>query len=112
MIYEGLLVGYVDLQGDDPHRRELGFAIGERSRWSRGLGRRAGAAGLDYGFDQLGLQEIWAEALDANQRSVRILQRLGLVETCRGDDGVFLDQPTYHRRFAITARDWASGRTH
>ena len=112
VIHEGLLVGYVDLHGDEPHRRELGFVIGERSRWSRGLGRRAGAAGLDYGFDQLGLQEIWAEALDANQRSVRILQRLGLVETCRGDDGVFLDQPTYHRRFAITAQDWASGRTH
>ncbi len=72
----------------------------------------AGAAGLDYGFDRLGPQEIWAEALDANRRSVRILQLLGLVETGSGDEGVFLDQPTYHRRFAITAKDWASGQTH
>lgn len=106
-IHAGLLVGYVDLHGDEPDRRELGFAIGERGRWGRGLGRLAGAAGLDYGFGQLGLQEIWAEALDANQRSIRILQRLGLVETGSGDEGVFVDQPTYHRQFTITAKDWA-----
>jgi len=107
-VHNGVLVGYVDLHGGESHRRELGFVIGERSRWSRGLGRLAAAAGLGYGFDQLGLQEIWAEAFDANQRSVRILQRLGLRETGRGDEGVFLDQPTYYRRFAITAADWTS----
>lgn len=107
-IHNGVLVGYVDLHGGEPHRRELGFVIGERSRWGRGLGRLAGAAGLGYGFGQLGLQEIWAEAFDANQRSIRILQRLGLVETGSGDEGVFLDQPTYYRRFAITAMDWTT----
>lgn len=110
--HEGLLVGYVDLHGDEPHRRELGFAIGGRGRWGKGLGRLAAAAALDYGFGRLGLQEIWAEALDANQRSIRILQRLGLVETGRGDDGSFMEQHTYYRRFAITAKAWASGRTH
>jgi len=105
-VHDGILVGYVDLHGNESHRRELGFVIGERSRWSRGLGRLAAAAGLDHGFDQLGLREIWAEAFDADQRSVRILQRLGLVETGSGDEGVFLDRPTYYRRFAITAGDW------
>ncbi len=110
-IHEGLLVGYVDLHGDEPQRRELGFVIGERGRWGRGLGRLAGAACLAYGFDQLGLRVIWAEALDANQRSVHLLQRLGMAETGRGGRGVFLDRPTYYRRFVITAKDWASGRT-
>ncbi len=105
-IHEHVLVGYVDLHGDEPYRRELGFVIGERCRWSQGLGRLAGAAGLDFGFDRLGLQVIWAEAPDANERSVRVLQRLGFLETGRGDDGVFLDQPTYYRQFAITANDW------
>jgi RimJ/RimL family protein N-acetyltransferase len=103
---EGSLVGYVDLHGDESHRRELGFLIGDRARWGRGLGRSAAAAGLDYGFGRLDLAEIWAEAFDANRRSIRILQRLGMVETGRGDDGVFLDQPTYYRQFAITAKDW------
>ena len=111
-IHEGLLVGYVDLHGAEPHRRELGFVIGERGRWGRGLGGRAAAACLDYGFAQLRLDEILAEALEANQRSACILQRLGLVETGRGDESMFLDQPTYYRQFAITAKDWASGRAH
>lgn len=105
-IHRGVLVGYVDLHGDDSDRRELGYLIGERDRWGQGLGRLAGAAGLAFGFEQLGLREIWAEALDANRRSVRILQRLGLVETGRCDEGVFLDQPTCYRRFAITAENW------
>lgn len=108
-IRRGILVGYVDLHGDKPHRRELGFVIGERGRWGQGLGRLAGAAALDYAFDHLGLQLVWAEAMDANQRSVRILQRLGLVETGRGDEGTFLGQPTHYRRFAITAKDWCGG---
>lgn len=110
--HEGLLVGYIDLHGDEPHRRELGFVIGERRRWGKGLGRLAGAAGLDYGFGHLGLQEIWAEALDANQRSVRILERLGLGETGMGEDSVYMEQRTHYRRFSITAKDWASGQTH
>ena len=105
-IRDEVLVGYVDLCGSDPHRRELGFVIGERRQWGRGFGYQAAAAGVAHGFDRLGLRVIWAEALDANQRSVRILQRLGLTETGSGEDGVFLDQPTYYRRFAITASDW------
>jgi RimJ/RimL family protein N-acetyltransferase len=107
VIHRGVLVGYVDLHGDEPHRREIGFVIGERGRWGKGLGRWAAAAGLDHGFNELGLQEIWAEAFDSNQRSVRILQRLGLLEIGRGDEGVFLDQPTYYRQFAIAAAEWA-----
>lgn len=111
-IQEGMLVGYVDLHGNEPHRRELGFVIGPRGHWGRGLGLLAGAAGLSYGFGYLGLKEIWAEALDANQRSVRILQHLGMMETSRGDGGSFLERPTYYRQFAITAEGWASSRTH
>lgn len=107
----GTLVGYVDLHGDEPHRRELGFVIGDRNTWGRGLGSRAAAAGLEHGFDCLGLEEIWAEALRANERSLRILQRLGLAETSKSDDGLLLDQPSHYRRFTITARDWR-GRTH
>ncbi len=108
----GRLVGYVDLHGDEPHRRELGFVVGERGNWGCGLGRLAGAAGLDYGFGELALDEIWAEAADANQRSVRVLRRLGLRETGRGVESMFLDQPTYYRQFAITAEDWGRVRAH
>ena len=43
-VHHGILVGYVDLHGDEPHRRELGFAIDGRSRWGRGLGHLTAAA--------------------------------------------------------------------
>ncbi|GAB2456001.1 GNAT family protein [Xylanimonas ulmi] len=105
-VQAGVLVGYVDLHGGEPRRRELGFLIGERRRWGQGCGLRAARAGLAHGFDVLGLEQIWAEALDANQRSVRILQRLGMVETGTGDVGVFLGAATHYRQFAITATQW------
>ena len=47
----------------------------------------------------LGLSEIWAEALDTNPRSIRILQRLGMTETGRGD-------PPSYRRFVLAADGW------
>jgi hypothetical protein len=40
VIHRGVLVGYVDLHGDEPHRREIGFVIGERGRWGWGAGPR------------------------------------------------------------------------
>jgi RimJ/RimL family protein N-acetyltransferase len=102
----GDLVGYVDLMGFEDDRRELGYLVGSRAHWSRGWGTAIAAAGLDHGFSVLGLREIWAEALDANAPSVRILQRLAMTETGRGDDGTFLGRPTYYRRFAITRPAW------
>lgn len=103
-VHEGRLVGYVALQGTEPQRRELGFLIGPRTVWGRGLGVATTRAGLRHGFEELHLDEIWAEALDANRASVRILQRLGLRETGPGDPGTYLDQPTRYRQFATTTK--------
>ncbi|OFE15704.1 hypothetical protein BA895_21520 [Humibacillus sp. DSM 29435] len=103
-VLEGQLVGYLALHGDEPHRRELGFLIGPRTLWGRGLGRATARAGLRRGFEEMHLDEIWAEALDANHASIRILQRLGLRETRPGEPGNYRDQPTYYRQFVITAR--------
>jgi len=107
VIHEDQLVGYVDLHGDEPRRRELGFVIGGRSRWGQGLGHRAGAAALSFGFRELGLEEIWSEAYDANARSVRILQRLGMRETGRGEDAYFMGRPTFYRQFAVSKWEWS-----
>jgi RimJ/RimL family protein N-acetyltransferase len=104
--HEGSLVGFVNLAGPDLDRRELGFLIGGSSRWGRGLGRAAAGAALDLAFGGLGLDEVWAEAYDAHQRSVRILQGLGLRETGRGAEGRFLGMSTFYRRFEITAGEW------
>jgi RimJ/RimL family protein N-acetyltransferase len=104
----GALVGYVDLMGLEADRRELGYLVGSRAHWGRGWGTAIAAAGLDHGFSAMGLHEIWAEALDANEPSVRILERLGLTETEPGDDGTFLGERTYFRRFTITREAWSA----
>lgn len=103
------LVGYVDLHGTEPDRRELGYVIGRRELWGRGLGTRAAYAGLVLGFDGLRLDLIIGQALAANPRSVRILQRLGMTETGRGEDLSYLGRPTYNRQFMITRTRWTEG---
>lgn len=95
------VVGYVDLAGAEPDRRELGYVVGPSARWGRGLGASAARLGLEWGFGELGLSEIWAEAVDANQASVRILQSLGMTEIGRGEDEEFLGVASYYRRFSI-----------
>lgn len=95
------LIGYVALQGLEAGRRELGFVIGARTLWRRGLGAATASAGLHHGFVAMGLTQIWAEALDANAASVRILERLGMRETGIGDPATYLGQPSRHRQFTL-----------
>lgn len=100
------LVGYVDLAGDEPNRRELGYVIGPSERWGLGLGGSVARLGLEHGFALLGLDEIRAEALDANHASVRILSSLGMTETGQGAEEVFLGAPSFYRQFSITKTEW------
>jgi len=100
------VVGYVDLHGEEPHRRELGYVVGPSTRWGQGLGTTVARLGLAHGFDALDLQEIWAEAVDANRPSIRILTSLGMTETGRGHDEPFLGAPSFYRQFVITRTSW------
>src|SRR5262249_11276627 len=56
--HDGELIGYVDLHGLDPSRRELGFAL-RRASWGHGLGTAAAAAAVSYGFTVLALDLVW-----------------------------------------------------
>jgi RimJ/RimL family protein N-acetyltransferase len=103
------VVGYADLAGQEPHRRELGYVIGPSTRWGQGLGGTVARLAVEHGFRRLGLQEIWAEALDANQPSIRILTSLGMTETGRGADEPFLGAPSFYRQFVLTSRTSPSG---
>jgi RimJ/RimL family protein N-acetyltransferase len=97
------LVGYVDFAGGEVGWRELGYVVGPSARWGRGLGGAVARVGVEYGFGVLGLREIRAEALDANVASVRILRSLGMTETGRGEVDSFLGEPSFYRRFRISA---------
>ena len=49
-----------------------------RNYWGRGYATEAAQATLDYGFESLGLAEIVATTVPANQRSRRVMERLGM----------------------------------
>lgn len=100
------LVGFIDLHGWDADARELGFLIGPSTRWGQGLGAAAAAAGVEHGFRALGLNAIWAEALEANHASVRVLQRIGMHRTGVGDTADFLGEPSRYVRFETTRDRW------
>lgn len=102
------LIGYVALQGGEVGQRELGFVIGERALWGRGLGTAVASAGLRHGFLAMSLTQIWGEALAANAASVRILERLGMRETGAGEQGTYLGQPSHYRQFSISRDEFVS----
>ncbi len=53
--------------------------------WGRGLAREAAAACLDYGFEEVGLEEIVALTAVRNERSQRLMRRLGMARDPQED---------------------------
>jgi RimJ/RimL family protein N-acetyltransferase len=75
---DGTLVGAVGLILTPEHRRaELGYWIGRRF-WGRGYATEAGKAMLEYGFEVIGLETIFANHLAPNTASGRVMLKLGM----------------------------------
>ena len=81
----GITVAFADgivgtctlFQWELQHRRcEVGFALG-RKWWGRGIATAALATALRFAFDTLGLHRVEADADPRNERSLRLLERLG-----------------------------------
>jgi ribosomal-protein-alanine N-acetyltransferase len=56
---------------------EVGWRLG-REHWGKGIAREAAEAALSYGFGTLDLQEIVAYTATGNERSRRLMERLGM----------------------------------
>jgi [ribosomal protein S5]-alanine N-acetyltransferase len=76
---DGSIVGFTSLRpvGND---RELMFAVSERC-WGRGVAFEAARAAMRHGFDALKLDRIVAGVDLPNQRSHRLMARLGFTAT-------------------------------
>lgn len=75
---------------------DMELLVGMRTRfWGRGFGEEAARAVLRFGFEDCGIQRVLAATDTPNQRSVQVLQRLGMSFTHRrqwhGLDTVFYD---------------------
>jgi len=79
--------------------------------WGRGYATEAARAALDFGFNRLGLDEIVATTAPANQRSRRVMERLGMTRDPADDfDVPHLPEGPLKRHvlYRLHARDYGS----
>jgi RimJ/RimL family protein N-acetyltransferase len=79
---EAALVGFVGLNPVEPQLAfapavELGWRLA-RPFWGRGIATEAAAAAMELAFGVLGLSELLAYTAADNERSRRVMQRLGM----------------------------------
>lgn len=90
------VIGTVNLEVDQSaHSAMLGYAIG-RDFWGCGLATEAATSVMEWAFDTLQLERIWASTKPDNARSQRVLQKLGM------SPQPSRTEPT----FAITREEW------
>ena len=71
------LIGTVGLAiSDFDHQAEIGYWLG-RDYWGQGFCTEAVIAVLDYGFETLGLNRIFAQHIARNGASARVLEKAG-----------------------------------
>jgi RimJ/RimL family protein N-acetyltransferase len=74
-----MLLGTVSLRRYARDRRaELGYWLAQPA-WGHGFATEAAQAAVDFGFGVLGLARIYAQVLADNRASLRVLDKLGMV---------------------------------
>jgi RimJ/RimL family protein N-acetyltransferase len=75
---DGPAIGECDLSEIDRHhgRAEVGFLFA-RAHWGKGYAQEAMERVIAYGFDELGLERLWARFHEGNDASKRLLEKLG-----------------------------------
>lgn len=106
LLEDDVIVGYTDLHGVAPEARELGFVIGDRARWGRGLGRIGVSLTLERAFGSLGLDRVWAESYEGNTRALQLLDRTGFSRTGVGEPGEYLGARSIYIQLEILREDW------
>jgi RimJ/RimL family protein N-acetyltransferase len=82
--------------------------------WGRGYASEAARALLGFGFERAGLDEIVSLTVPANERSRRVMERIGMTHD-PADDFDHPDLPDGHRLrrhvlYRLSKADWASSR--
>lgn len=78
LLEEDVLIGSIGLELVMAHRHgQLGYWIG-LPYWNRGVCTEAAQALVAYGFEELGLNRIWAPHFKSNPASGRVLEKIGM----------------------------------
>ena len=107
-------IGYVGLWPADavgPGMVEVGWRLA-REYWGHGYATEAARAALEYGFTTVGLTEIVSFTVPQNERSRRVMERIGLVRDPSGDfdhprvDRVAYPQLVRHVLYRLSRKEW------
>ena len=90
---------------------ELGYRLAF-GHWGRGYATEGARAAIAFGFTRIGLDEIVAMTAVRNERSRRVMERLGMTRNAADD----FDHPNIvaghplrrHVLYRLTAGDWAA----
>jgi ribosomal-protein-alanine N-acetyltransferase len=107
----GRLIGGVGLRFEPVHHSaELGYWIGV-PYWGNGFATEAARALLDYGFETLNLNRIFASYFRPNTASGRILKKLGMVhEGCQREHIRKWDEFVDLELYGMLRQEWEISR--
>lgn len=76
---DGMLIGSVAIKRIDRQKKrcELGIVLTTDAHKGQGYGSEAFGLALDYAFDALGMETVYADTMGSNARMQRILEVLG-----------------------------------
>lgn len=88
---DGTPIGEVILKKIDQERKHctLGICLQNDSVKGRGYGTQAEILALEYAFDEMGMETVYADALRGNTRSQHVLKKVGFVETHEDDAFIY-----------------------
>ncbi|MCM3743889.1 GNAT family N-acetyltransferase [Sporosarcina luteola] len=76
-------IGYADLANIEGHSAEIGIAIGDSTMWGKGIGYHSALSLMNYASSELAITVFNAETHESNQRSQKMLRKLGFQEVSR-----------------------------
>ncbi|MGQ5524055.1 GNAT family N-acetyltransferase [Chitinimonas sp. PSY-7] len=99
-------INFTNISGYPHHGCTLGYALAE-SQWGRGRMQRALNLAIPWIFDMLNLHRVAANHLPDNERSARLLQKLGFQREGMARDYLLIDGLWRdHILTALTHSDW------
>ncbi len=101
-------IGFIGLSYLDPIAAvEIAWRL-SYDHWGKGYATEGAKAVLQYGFDVLGLEEIVACTTKVNERSIRIMEKLGMHHNSEDDfDMPKLDHPLRrHVLYRLRKDEW------
>ena len=110
IVLEGKVIGGINLRIDKKRGTAgMGYAIA-REHWGKGITLEVGRSVIAQAFQQYGLRKVWAKCDVENQRSRRVMEKLGMVHegTMQADETVN-DEPRDSHYYGLLREKWRAG---